>query len=147
MPTIKHILYFLYNTKYVLIFLIILSCSKKIKVEDEIIGVWELKKAMIVEGNLDSISMSENIKRLESSYFTFKNDKHFEIEYLSSFSECYAGDWEYFKDKGLLVLFHNDITIDSEAYNILYVSRDSMVFKQSINSIGNIEFQFKKVQR
>ena len=145
MFTIKHILYFSHNAKYVLIFFVILNCTTKIKVEDEIIGVWELKKAMIDSNNLDSMLMSESIKRLESSYFIFKNNKHFEIEYLTGFAQCYDGNWEYFKDEELLVFFHNDITIGSEAYNIWIVSQDSMVFTQSISSVGNIEFQFKKV--
>lgn len=127
----------------VLILLFFSSCSKE-KDYEKFIGEWDLVQADFDTPNLDSSFVSAAKYSLEASFYYFEEDDYFLIEDTSFTGGSYTGNWVYDAQKKQLKLDYTDLPIDPEFYEVLKISRNKLVIRQNLESVGILEYQLER---
>jgi len=82
----------------------------------------------------------------ESSNFNFQEDKNFEIVDLSFSGGSYTGVWDYSSEKKKLTLSYPDLYIDPEEYDVIKLTRKSLIIKLEIKSVGFFVYKLRKIK-
>jgi major membrane immunogen (membrane-anchored lipoprotein) len=123
--------------------LLLSSCSQK-EYSNKFIGEWRLVQAEFDAPNLDSAFVSAAKHSLESSIFYLEEENHFQIEDMSFTGGSYVGTWEYADENRQLTFTYTDLPIDPEIYDVLKVSRNKLVIRQNLESVGILEYHMER---
>lgn len=125
--------------------LILASCQSE---PDDMkpVGNWYL-----YEADMDSVLLSQSfIERakatLESSNFNFQTNKNFEIVDMSFSGGSFTGIWDYSAEKKKLTLFYPDFHIDPEEYEVIKLTRRTMIIKLKVESYGFFVYKLRKIK-
>jgi hypothetical protein len=133
------------NTLFLVILIVLSSCSKE-KNADMFVGDWKLTHAEFETPKLDTSFVSNAIRSLESSYFYFQEDLHFQIEDTSGLGGSYQGNWEYSAFNETLTLFYPEFRIAPDEYDVIKLSRKKMVIRQDLFEVGILEYYLERIQ-
>lgn len=135
-----------FQKPYIVIFVTLLlfsSCAKEDE-SNKFIGEWWLVHAGFDTPNLEADFVAAAKHSLESSLFFFEEENNFQIEDTSMTGGNYLGKWEYSAEKGQLILTYTDLPVDPEIFDVLKLTRNKMVIRQTQESIGILEYQLER---
>jgi hypothetical protein len=125
--------------------LVFSSCTKNFE-DKNLIGDWKLYHANFDTPNLGSAFISNAKKSLESSNFNFQQDNHFQIIDLSNLGGSYTGIWDYSAKTKKLTFFYPDFKVDPEVFEVIKLSRNSLIIRHNIKSVGILEYKLRKIK-
>jgi len=124
--------------------LILSSCSTEPDYM-KLVGNWKLYEADLDSVTLDTSFVAKAKKSLESSNFNFQENKNFQIVDLSFSGGSYTGVWDYSSEKKKLTLSYPDLYIDPEEYDVIKLTRRSLIIKLEIKSVGFFVYKLRKM--
>jgi hypothetical protein len=130
----------------VIIFLSVLAACHREPDDMKLVGYWHLYNA-----DLDSVTLSQSFLErakatLESTNYNFLADKNFQIIDTSSSGGSYSGVWEYSSETRKLTLFYPELHIDPEEYEVIRLTRKSLIIKSKPESYGFFVYKFRKIR-
>jgi hypothetical protein len=125
--------------------IIISSCSTKPDYM-KLVGNWKLCEADLDSATLDTSFLAMAKKSLESSNFNFQENKDFQIVDLSFSGGSYTGIWKYSSETKKLTLFYPDLHIDPEEYDVVKLTRRSLIIKLKVKSVGFFVYKLRKIK-
>jgi hypothetical protein len=125
--------------------LISASCTKNSEYKS-LIGDWKLYNANFDTPTLSSAFIFKAKKSLESSNFNFQQDNHFQIIDFSNSGGSYTGIWDYSAKTKKLTFFYPDFKVDPEVFEVIKLSRNSLIIRHNIKSVGILEYKLRKIK-
>jgi hypothetical protein len=133
-------------TFIILFALFIASSCRHLTDEQKIVGNWKLYKASFKAPEMDPKFIEKATKTLESSVYGFSADKNFQINDMSFSGGSYKGIWGYTGQNKKLTLYYPDLRIDPEEYDVLELTRNSLIIRQTLKSGAILEYRLKKIK-
>jgi hypothetical protein len=112
----------------------------------KLVGNWKLYEADLDSVTLDTSFVARAKKSLESSNFNFQENRNFQIVDLSFSGGSYTGVWDYSPEKKKLTLSYAGLYIDPEEYDVIKLTRRSLIIKLQIKSVGFFVYKFRKLK-
>ena len=132
---------------YIILFsLFIASSCRHLSDEQKLVGNWQLYKASFNAPGMDPKFIEKAKKTLESSIYGFQADRNFQINDMSFSGGSYKGIWGYTAGNKKLTLYYPDLHIDPEEYDVLELTRSSLIIRQTLKSAAVFEYRLKKIK-